>query len=99
MRYILSLILLLTTSPSFALKKFVKAHGRSTGISWQLAMGDLQKAIDQVSLAGGGEVWVAAGSYYPTKSKNRKASFHLKPGVKVYGGFAGFEKKIRAKKH
>ena len=94
MRYILSLILLMSTSPSFALKKYVKAHGRSTGISWQLAMGDLQKAIDQVSLAGGGEVWVAAGSYYPTNSKNRKVSFHLKPGVNIYGGFAGFESKL-----
>jgi hypothetical protein len=40
----------------------VESHG-----SWENATNDLQAAIDAVHDAGGGTIWVAGGTYYPTK--------------------------------
>ena len=37
------------------------------------------------------EVWVAAGSYIPTRNGDKRVSFVLKNKVAVYGGFAGGE--------
>jgi probable HAF family extracellular repeat protein len=39
----------------------------------------------------GQEVWVEAGTYYPTSGTDRTATFTLKNGVAIYGGFAGTE--------
>ncbi|OFV79568.1 MAG: hypothetical protein A2W26_00160 [Acidobacteria bacterium RBG_16_64_8] len=36
-------------------------------------------------------MWVAAGVYRPTKNGDRRASFHLKQELALYGGFAGSE--------
>ena len=41
--------------------------------------------------AAGQQIWVAAGTYKPTAGTDRAISFALKPGVGVYGGFAGTE--------
>ncbi len=62
------------------------------GRSWATAFASLQEAIDAAFAAGGGEVWVAKGVYKPTSGGERSASFVLKPGVRVYGGFAGGER-------
>ena len=48
----------------------------------------------QTALAGavsGDEIWVAAGTHKPTTGADRSATFQLKDGVAVYGGFAGTE--------
>ena len=37
------------------------------------------------------EVWVANGTYYPSSTNQRSASFVLNDTVLVYGGFAGGE--------
>lgn len=37
------------------------------------------------------EVWVAAGIYTPTHDIDRTISFRPRPGVELYGGFAGSE--------
>jgi predicted outer membrane repeat protein len=64
------------------------------GTSWSAAYRYLQDALAQT--VAGDEVWVAGGTYYPddggivTKG-DRTASFTLKEGVKLYGGFAGNE--------
>ena len=41
--------------------------------------------------SSGQQIWVAAGTYKPTAGTDRTISFALKPGVGVYGGFAGTE--------
>jgi predicted outer membrane repeat protein len=81
---------------------YVKPGGSGTGTgSWANAMGatQLQAAINAASAAGGGQVWVAAGTYLPgaypagatSTLSNRDYAFTLANGVAVYGGFAGTE--------
>ncbi|MDH7482541.1 MAG: right-handed parallel beta-helix repeat-containing protein, partial [Armatimonadota bacterium] len=53
------------------------------GSSWSSAKRSVQSAIDAVYAAGGGEVWVAAGTYVERIT--------LRSFVHVYGGFAGTE--------
>jgi hypothetical protein len=65
------------------------ASGANNGISWQNAYTDLQAAL--AAAAAGQQIWVAAGTYKPTAGNDRAISFALKPGVGVYGGFAGGE--------
>ncbi|WP_218160720.1 hypothetical protein, partial [Arsenicibacter rosenii] len=67
------------------------ATGSGDGSSWQNATADLQGAIDAVSALNGGQVWVAGGLYKPTTGSDRSASFRLRNGVQLYGGFAGTE--------
>ena len=52
--------------------------------SWAAAC-DLQTAIDSASF--GDQVWVQQGTYYPTVGTGRAATFTLRNGVEVYGGF------------
>lgn len=71
--------------------------GTESGESWDNASSDLQGIINIASV--GDEVWVAKGTYYPTRPANdlnnitnsKDNSFVLKVGVKIYGGFSGVE--------
>lgn len=67
--------------------RYVKpvAAGTGSGNSWANASADLQAMIN--ASAANDQVWVAAGTYYPTSTTNRGISFSLKAGVKVYGDF------------
>lgn len=68
--------------------RYVKEGGTGDCSSWENAC-DLQDALsDDVS---GDEIWVAAGTYYPTDGTDRTISFILEIGVAVYGGFVGTE--------
>ena len=74
------------------------ATGAEHGTSWQDAFTDLQSAL-AVAVAGD-QIWVAAGTYKPSLSIDgsadaRTASFSLKSGVALYGGFAGVENNWR----
>lgn len=62
--------------------------GTMTGESWANAMGSLQDAI-QIAAMNNAKVWVAAGTYYGNVTSEN--AFVMKPGVNVYGGFAGTE--------
>ncbi len=63
------------------------ATGKADGTSWQNAFRDVQAALAVAN--PGEEIWVAAGIYTP--GSTREASFELKHGVAVYGGFSGAE--------
>src|SRR3954451_23037866 len=62
--------------------------GAQTGADWASAK-DLQAALQ--SAASGDQIWVKAGNYTPTTGTDRSATFQLKSGVALYGGFAGVE--------
>jgi parallel beta-helix repeat protein len=65
------------------------AMGNNNGTSWEDAYTTLQPALEDA--ADGAEIWVAEGIYVPTQETSpgdpRSASFQLKNGVALYGGF------------
>lgn len=63
--------------------------GLQNGDSWANAYSDLQAALATAQY--GDEIWVAAGTYYPTTTLEREISFHLRNGVRLLGGFNGTE--------
>ena len=65
------------------------APGDQTGTSWENAKLTLQEAL--ACAVAGNEIWVVAGTYYATDDLDRNATFTLKHGVNIYGGFAGGE--------
>ncbi|GAB3542391.1 choice-of-anchor Q domain-containing protein [Spirosoma fluminis] len=70
--------------------RYVKAGATGNGTSWSNASGDLQAMIN--ASASGDQVWMAGGTYKPSTSgltDARAASFSLKGGVNILGGFTG----------
>ncbi len=65
------------------------ATGANDGTSWADAYTDLQAAL--AAMSDGDEVWVAAGTYYPTATADRWAAFEFEGNKKLYGCFAGTE--------
>lgn len=95
-----NMITMSVTCPSPSLSVlYVKtiSSGTKDGSSWANATNDIQKALDNA--CGITEIWVAAGTYNPTQdpfgntspTDVRDKTFHLKNGIKLYGGFAGTE--------
>ena len=64
---------------------YVKVGGSGDCSSWESAC-DLQDALS-LTLTSEDTIWVAAGTYKPTTTDDREASFQLSAGVKIYGGF------------
>jgi hypothetical protein len=60
------------------------------GTSWETARATLHAGLDAAE-AYGCDLWVAGGTYHPTDDDDRLASFQLRPGIALYGGFAGDE--------
>lgn len=79
--------------------RYVKQGGTGNGTSWEEASGDLQRMIDELADNNPqglpGEVWVAAGTYEPQsqliQGTGYSASFRMRDGISVYGGFIGGE--------
>ncbi|MBM4459004.1 MAG: hypothetical protein FJ011_14795 [Chloroflexi bacterium] len=65
------------------------AQGANNGSSWSNAYTSLQTAL--AAATSGTEIWAAAGVYVPTTGASRRATFQLKNGVALYGGFRGQE--------
>ncbi len=72
---------------------YVKKGGNGNGASWQNAFPELQDALKKAS--PGDQIWVARGTYLPTRYNDRNASFEIKSGIQLYGGFAGNESDLR----
>lgn len=69
------------------------ALGAGDGSRWEDAYVDLQQAL--AVARPGDEVWVAAGTYRPGPGGGpRDASFALRDGVALYGGFSGVEDEL-----
>lgn len=70
--------------------------GSQNGHGWNNAYvgTQLQSAINYVSIAGGGELWVAKGTYMRTSSNDRQLRFMIYSDVELYGGFAGNETQL-----
>ncbi|MBK6833507.1 MAG: T9SS type A sorting domain-containing protein [Bacteroidetes bacterium] len=73
----------------------INATGANNGTSWADAYTDLHSATYNTT---SGEIWVAAGTYVPTRSftgnipaNNTQKTFRIVNNVKVYGGFNGTE--------
>jgi subtilisin-like proprotein convertase family protein len=66
------------------------ASGANNGTSWTDAFTDLQDALNS-TCPGITEIWVAAGTYYPTSGIDRNISFVLKNNLAIFGGFEGTE--------
>lgn len=82
--------------------RYVKQGGTGDGTSWKEAMGDIQKAINDLAEKATtpgekGEVWVAAGTYVVkdriTDDTSSPVSLLMKNGISVYGAFKGTEKR------
>ena len=70
------------------------------GNSWATAFKTLTQALGAAQ--SGDQIWVAEGTYTPTDTNDRNASFHLKKEVEVIGGFSGVESELKKrdiKKH
>ena len=70
--------------------------GTEDGTGWSTAFTDLEDALDIA--AGTDEIWIAAGTYVPTRRLDtgdaRTATFEVtgaQDGLGIYGGFAGTE--------
>ncbi len=81
------LVCLALTCSTFGETIFVKANaiGENDGESWEDAYLTLSEALEEAEDED--QIWVAAGTYYPTTGTNRSISFILPNGVKILGGF------------
>ncbi len=76
----------------------ISGCGDKSGTSWANASDDLQNMINALGNEGGGDIWLAAGTYIPSHKvldsdylTSRDNAFLMKPNVKIYGGFTGNE--------
>ena len=87
-RLALLILLFAFSAPANAVVCRITTTGTAAGSgAWASPM-DLQTALTNVAC---NEVWVAAGTYRPTAGTGRAISFNIRPGVALYGGFAGGE--------
>ncbi len=59
------------------------------GLTWATAYSNLQTAL--AAAPTGTEIWVAQGTYKPTRTISKTISFSIPSGAVVYGGFVGTE--------
>lgn len=94
-------LLLLTFSVPVSAQKIIyvdgDAAGSGDGTSWINAYASLQDAL--AAAEPNDQVWVASGKYRPDDGTgitpgDRSASFELKSGLRVHGGFLGTESSL-----
>lgn len=65
-----------------------KSPGKDNGSDWEDAFTSLTAALSQT--APGQTIRVSAGTYYPTTTSDRTATFNLIDGVTIQGGYDGY---------
>lgn len=75
----------------FLVDKSVPVKGEPDGLSWEGAFATIQEGIDAAHSWGGGEVWVAAGTYDEDRSAYEDGAIQFLAGVSAFGGFLGSE--------
>lgn len=100
--YVILLLLLCNSLTSYATTLYVdsSATGMNDGSSWGNAYLQLQDAIDAAQIND--TIWVAQGTYYPTKDKNGSPvptinadkTFYINKNIQIYGGFVGGENNL-----
>ncbi|MBI3834153.1 MAG: hypothetical protein HY287_07475 [Planctomycetes bacterium] len=104
-KYILTTSVLVSLATSTGLSAqtvwYVNANaaGANNGSSWPDAFRDLQLALvctpPTVCAGPGDQIWVAEGTYAPAAPGGSvRATFKLRNGIALYGGFAGIEAAI-----
>lgn len=68
------------------------ATGANDGTSWANAYKDLHSAL--TAATSGDQVWIAQGTYTPTATTDRHATFFVDAAMELYGGFAGTESSL-----
>ena len=80
--------LTLSVTPSGVIYVDAAAAPGGNGLTWATAFNSLQGALSAV---GSGtcvrNIWMAAGTYYPTTGGDTSARFNLPAGAAIYGGF------------
>lgn len=61
--------------------------GGSDGLSWETAFIKIQDGIDLADSFGGGQVWVAEGTYNEQRTGSTTGALELGDNVELYGGF------------
>jgi len=92
MKLSLLILTLLYACPIFSQQRIyvnATAAGSNTGQTWADAYPNLHTALQGAKK--GDSIWVAEGVYLPDAGGNRKRSFELKSGVRLFGGFSGVE--------
>jgi len=80
------------TTPSNLRIVDLNADGENNGRKWKDSYVNLRSALEEAtSNPEINEIWVARGTYRPSNTGNRSATFRLINNVKVYGGFSGTE--------
>lgn len=88
--YFLVLFFLLILLSVSAVGKIIYVNaGTGNSSSWPAAYTYFQDALKNA--AGGDEIWVARGTYKPSRGIDRNLYFKLKSGIAIYGGFVGIE--------
>ncbi|WP_342534108.1 InlB B-repeat-containing protein [Lysinibacillus sp. FSL K6-0057] len=84
---------LLSASNSIIYVNLNTVEGSNDGTNWVNAFDNLQSALDKAQ--SGDQIWIAQGTYTPTRKVDgndpRSATFQMKNGVAIYGGFKGDE--------
>ncbi len=72
---------------------YVKKESTGDGSSWSNAVGEVTDALEAAkNNTNIKEIWVAKGTYYPSRVSNRDHFFYItRNNLKVYGGFSGTE--------
>ncbi|HJO94830.1 MAG TPA: DUF1565 domain-containing protein [Victivallales bacterium] len=91
--FLLSILFISNTMSAKTIYVNANYNGKiKNGTIWNTPYTNLQNAIKAAKT--GDSIWIAKGTYYPTKSTDRSISFKLKKGISLYGGFAGNETKL-----